>query len=153
MVFIRIERVLKSHAPWRVLCLIIGMIVLSNCGQHAHEPVSLLPNDMCDYCRMAISEKRYAAELINTEGQAFKFDDIGCMTNFVRKNTLKASAYFVMDFDERQWLKAEDAYYVRSPELPTPMNGNVVAFKDQSRAQQTADGYHGRMVRFDEIFQ
>lgn len=109
---------------------------------------------MCAYCKMAISEKRYAAELIDSEGQAFKFDDIGCMVNFIKskKNTTKIVAYFVMDFDERQWTKADDAYYVRSSEIPTPMNGGIIALKNQSKAQEAIGKYHGKLLRFKDIF-
>ncbi len=118
------------------------------------EPVALAPEDMCAYCKMAISEKRYAAELIDSEGQAFKFDDIGCMVNFIksRKNTTKVVAYFVMDFDERQWTKADDAYYVRSSEITTPMNGGIIAFKNQAKAQEAIGKYHGKLLRFKDIF-
>ena len=117
-------------------------------------PVAIAPEDMCAYCKMAISEKRYAAELIDSEGQAFKFDDIGCMVNFIKskKNTTKIVAYFVMDFDERQWTKADDAYYVRSSELTTPMNGGIIAFKNQSTAQEAIGKYHGKLFRFKDIF-
>lgn len=137
--------------PLRVLCVIICMMLLANCQEQALEPVALSPEDMCAYCKMAISEKRYAAELIDTEGQAFKFDDIGCMTNFVHRSSPKASAYFVMDFDERQWIRAEDAYYIRSSEFTTPMNGSIVAFKNESKARQAAGEYNGKLVRFNEV--
>lgn len=131
--------------------MIICTLMLANCQEQAIEPVALSPDDMCDYCKMAISEKRYAAELIDTEGQAFKFDDIGCMINFARRGSSKASAYFVMDFDERQWIRAEDAYYIQSSEFATPMNGNIVAFKNEARARQAAGEYNSKIVRFNEV--
>jgi nitrous oxide reductase accessory protein NosL len=56
-----------------------------------------------------------------------------------------------MDFDERQWIKADDAYYVQSSDLTTPMNGGIIAFKDRLPAQQAADKYHGKMLRFKEL--
>ena len=135
-------------------CLIVGVTVLANCQKQAIEPVALAREDMCAYCKMAISEKRYAAEFIDSEGQTFKFDDIGCMLNFVRskKGAMKIAAYFVMDFDERQWTKADDAYYVRSSELATPMNGGIIAFKNQSTAQEAIGKYHGKLFRFKELF-
>jgi len=103
---------------------------------------------------MAISEKRYAAEFVDSEGQAFKFDDIGCMANFInaRKNTTKVVAYFVMDFEERQWTKAEGAYYVRSAEVTAPMNGGLIAFKNPAKAQEAAAKYHGELIRFEDLF-
>ena len=103
---------------------------------------------------MAISEKRYAAEFMDSEGQTFKFDEIGCMINFIKekKNATKVTTYFVMDFNERQWIKADDAYYVRTSELTTPMNGGIIAFKNPSTAKEAADRYHGKLIRFEDLF-
>ena len=133
--------------------LIIGVSVLANCQKQSVAPVALAAEDMCSYCRMAISEKRYAAELIDSEGEVFKFDDIGCMANFVKskKNSATTVAYFAMDFNERQWIKAEDAYFVRSSELTTPMNGEIIGFKTESRAEEAAGKFHGQLLRFKEI--
>jgi nitrous oxide reductase accessory protein NosL len=135
------------------VALICSLFLIANCQKHAIGPVALGPEDMCSYCKMAISEKQYAAELIDSEGQAFKFDDIGCMANFIKskKNTVKAVAYFVMDFNERQWTKAENAFYVRSSELSTPMNGGIVAFKSESKAQEAIAKYHGTLLRFADV--
>lgn len=142
------RRVLRL-SPVFILALLVG------CQPGTTEPVALEPEDMCSYCRMAISEKRYAAELLDSEGRAFKFDDIGCMGTFVNrhKSDVKAIANFVMDFDERVWIKAEDAYYVRSSELTTPMNGGIIAFQTQAKAQLAAEKYHGKVQRFNEVLQ
>jgi copper chaperone NosL len=134
--------------------IVIAGMFLASCQKNIIEPVALAPEDMCAYCKMAISEKRYAAELIDSEGQAFKFDDIGCMVNFInaRKNTTKVVAYFVMDFDERQWTRAQGAYFVRSSEITAPMNGGVIAFQDQAKAQEAIAKYHVKLLRFKDIF-
>ena len=91
---------------------------------------------------------------MDSEGQTFKFDEIGCMINFIKekKNATKVTTYFVMDFDERQWIKATDASYVRSSELNTPMNGGIIAFKDQAKAKEAAARYHGKLIRFEDLF-
>jgi copper chaperone NosL len=135
--------------------MIICVSLLASCQQQRLEPVALAPEDMCSFCRMAISEKRYAAQLSDSEGQVFKFDDIGCMANFMQRNDIdgKSVARFVMDFDERIWIKAEDAYYVESSEVTTPMNGGVIAFTTQPKAQQAAEKFHGKIQRFGEVFQ
>jgi copper chaperone NosL len=131
-----------------------SLLLLVGCETSKFEPIALAPEDMCAYCKMAISEKRYAAELIDSERQALKFDDIGCMVNFIKSkgNKNRISAYFVMDFDDRQWLKAGDAYYVHSTELQTPMNGQLVAFKDEARATEAVGKYHGKLMHFDDLF-
>jgi len=153
---ILLSKIYKHSVPpglFKVTAL-FSLLLLVGCETNKFEPVALTPEDMCAYCKMAISEKRYAAELIDSEGQALKFDDIGCMVNFIktRKNPAKFVAYFVMDFDERQWTKADDAYYVRSAELTTPMSGGIIAFKDQAKAKEAVDRYHGKVVRFEDLF-
>lgn len=138
-----------------VLGLVCSLLLLVNCQTRKTEPVAIVPEDMCSFCKMAISEKRYAAELLDNEGQAFKFDDIGCMLNFIKnkKDSAKVAAYFVMDFDERVWTRAEGAYFVRSSEVSPPMNGGLIAFKDEAKAQQAAEKYHGQLIRFKDILQ
>jgi copper chaperone NosL len=60
---------------------------------------------------MAISQKKYAAELVDHDGTAFKFDDIGCMFRFVKQRALKdkVEAWFVTDYRSQRWLPAENA--------------------------------------------
>jgi copper chaperone NosL len=144
---------MKLVSAFMVGCGVTMLVMFTQCRQGAIEPVSIEANDMCSFCRMSISEKRYAAELIDDDGHAFKFDDIGCMANFIKqkRNNASSQATFVMDFDRREWLKAENAFYVHSAELKTPMNGGIVAFTDQSSADAALAKYHGTMLRFAEV--
>ena len=147
---------LKPCVNERIMLFVITISVLlvpAACQRTKIEPVALAPEDMCSYCRMAISERQYAAEVIDSDGQAFKFDDIGCMVNFVesKKNKAQIAAYFVMDFDKRDWIKGEDAFYVRTSEVTTPMNGGIIAFRTQSQAQQAVDKYQGKLLRWKDL--
>ena len=142
----------KRHLLRRASCLIFCVTVLASCQQQEVGPIALAPEDMCAYCKMAISEKRYAAEFIDSEGQPAKFDDIGCMSNFIKSRNVSAvTAYFVMDFNEGKWIKADNAYYVRSVELRTPMNGGIIAFQNESDAQEAIARYRGTALRFHDV--
>jgi copper chaperone NosL len=134
------------------LCLIL--IALAACRNGAIEPVDIAAEDMCAQCKMAISEKRFAAEFIDRDGQPFKFDDIACMAGYIKQRggREKISVYFVSDFDSRQWVKAEAAYYVRSPEIKTPMSGGVVAFKDEAESREAVATYRGEPLSFNDLF-
>jgi copper chaperone NosL len=138
------------------LCLVLLLIAswLSGCGQPKLEPVEIAAEDMCAFCRMAISEKRYAAEFLNQDGDAFKFDDIGCLASYLkaRQGRADVAAYFVADYDTRQWINAEQAYFVQSGEFKTPMSGGIVAFSDRSKAEEAAAKYHGKLLGFSELF-
>jgi copper chaperone NosL len=131
--------------------LFIGALWMAGCGATKFEPVEIAAEDVCAFCKMAISEKQYAAEFINRDGDVFKFDDIGCMANYVAERKIEdIAAYYVVDFDSKQWLKAEEANFVISPKFHTPMGGGIVAFKDGSRAETAATANQGRQVSFAE---
>ena len=135
------------------LALLLSVIVSGACRGGGPKPVPIDKDDMCSFCRMAISEKRYAAELIDNDGQVFKFDDITCMTNYVkdkgRRNNV--AAFFVMDFGALQWVNAEEAHCVRSMQFRTPMSGGIVAFKDPAAAEGAVVKYHGSTVNFADL--
>jgi copper chaperone NosL len=136
------------------LLLLALASVPAGCQRGAIEPVEIAPEDACAFCRMVISEKRYAAEFIDVDGEAYKFDDITCMGKHAREKlgARQIAARFVVDYEARRWVKAEDAYYVRSSELKTPMSGGVVAFKDEAQAREAAANYHGQLLRFADVF-
>jgi copper chaperone NosL len=132
--------------------VIIALVCFSGCKTSSIEPVALEREDMCSYCKMAISEKQYAAEFIDNDGKVFKFDDIGCMVNFIQtKKVSNIAAYFVMDLDSKEWLKADNAFFVRAPDFYTPMGGNTAAFKDKARAQKAVEMYRGKLLSFKEV--
>lgn len=150
-----LARVHKHFVPpgLFVPALIFSVLVFADCQTRKIEPVAIAPGDMCSYCKMAISQKQYAAELIDSDGEVLKFDDIGCLLNFLKQRSINVSgaSWFVMDFDQRQWIKADNAHYVESKEVTTPMNGGIIAFKDQARAQEAVGKYHGKLLNFKDL--
>lgn len=100
---------------------------------------------------MAISQPQYAAEAVDKEGNAYKFDDIGCMFRYLRDHALPQRRLYVMDYVNRQWLEAERAVFVRSEAIRSPMNGGLVAFRDQSAAQQFSKNSSGQIVGLAEL--
>ncbi len=135
----------------------ILLILLAGCAQGPPRPVDIEPADVCASCKMAISEARYAAELIDSEDRVFKFDDIGCMLRFARERNMIGSApsrvhIFVHNYGGRDWLEAGKAHYVKSPEIPSPMASGLVAFADAAEAQTNADRFHGLVIEFAELW-
>jgi copper chaperone NosL len=125
------------------------------CGNAELRPIEILSEDMCSFCKMAISEKRFASELLTQDGEVLKFDDIGCMLRFRKSHGHPESvvATFVLDYDTRKWLKAEEAYFVKSKEFKTPMGGNVVAFKTGADAAAAADRTQGVSLRYAALLE
>jgi copper chaperone NosL len=135
------------------LALVTVILLSASCQQMGIEPVAIAAEDICSFCRMAISEKQYASELVTRDGDALKFDDIGCMVNYLgeKKQKEEIAAMFVTDFESRAWIRAEDAHYVKTEKLKTPMGGGVIAFKDDSAARKYAATVEGSIARFEEV--
>jgi len=143
---------MQSNLKRFYVALLLGALWPAGCGAPKFEPVEIAAEDMCASCKMAISEKQYAAEFLNRDGDVFKFDDIGCMINHVAEKKVRDSvaAFYVVDFDSKRWLKADEATFIFSPNFHTPMSGGMVAFKDRSRAEAAAAANQGRLISFAE---
>lgn len=136
------------------LALLGCAILLAACGRAEIAPVNINPEDMCSMCRMAISEKQFAAEFITQDGDVFKFDDIGCMRDYLkaRADRSKIAAFFVADFNSKTWLRAESARFVKSDEFATPMGGHLAAFQTEERARDAATKFKGQHLSFADVF-
>jgi copper chaperone NosL len=132
---------------------LLPLFVLAACGEADIKPVAIVAEDMCAHCRMVISEKRYAAELIRQDGEPVKFDDIRCLIHYVegKREKDRVAGYYVMDFDSQAWVKAEQALFLRSSAFKTPMGGGIVAF-EKSRAQAVVARYEGELIGFANLF-
>lgn len=87
--------------------------------------------DVCERCKMIISDKRFAAQLVDQKGTALKFDDVGCLSEYLKESGVeggKPLAMYVADFATGEWLDAGKAFYLRNPELRSPMGYNIAAF-------------------------
>ena len=129
------------------------MVVIAACKSEP-KPVPISSDDMCAFCKMAISEKKFAAEFLTSDGEAIKFDDLGCMKSYLTKHIEdKPAAYFVMDFTTKEWLVAPHAFYVQSSELQTPMGGGVVAFQNENAAKEQLKRTTGELWTFQQYLQ
>lgn len=100
---------------------------------------------------MAISQPRYAAQVVDKDGTAFKFDDIGCMLSYLHEHKLPERRVYVMDYVNQQWLEAENAVFVKSDAIESPMASGLAAFRDQISAQQFVKSNSGRVLAFPEL--
>lgn len=122
------------------------------------EPAGLQPPeikfgfDVCDQCGMQIDEPRFAAASLLTNNEYRKFDDIGEMLVYHMEHPeAQVQAWFVHDFRSEEWLRGEDAYFVRSSSIETPMGFGIVAFADRTQADSYAADNTGQVYTLDEL--
>jgi copper chaperone NosL len=121
-----------------ILFLFFFFICLSffACGSSEIKPVDIYPEDMCSHCRMAVSDQAFASEIITTDGEVFKFDDLGCLERFKEKSAdLKIAATFVKDYETKNWLPYERSTIVQTS-IKTPMGSGKVALADSERVRE-----------------
>ncbi len=135
--------------------LVCALVCVGACAQADIKPQNITENDVCFRCKAAIVDKHYAAELVTKDGFVRKFDDIGCMIQYAKEKIGKGNvaAYYATDFPSVQWVKADDAFFVKSDKFQTPAGGGILAFKDQAKAQALASQYQAQLVPFKDLIQ
>jgi copper chaperone NosL len=152
------DRHTTHQAPrgnWLLLSLLL--LILTACAGNASAeptpPTIHYGEDVCEFCSMIINEERHAAAYLTKDGQGHIFDEVGNMLLGLLKNqaSSEVTAFFVHDYQKQNWLRAETAYYVLSPEIATPMGSGLVALASAEQAKTLAAEVQGKIFTFEEI--
>jgi copper chaperone NosL len=127
------------------------MLTMTSCQSRPPQPVEIEAHDMCSSCRMAISQKQFAAQLFDSEETVHKFDDIACMLRFMKQREVEPAAVFVADYETREWIHGNSALFVRTDKIDSPMGGGLLAFSDGARADAAARKLGSPVLRPDEV--
>lgn len=121
-----------------LFAIIVISLLAAACGQAEYEPHPINEEtDRCVICNMAIKDDQFATQIITKDKQPLKFDDIGCMYDWIAQNgTETIGVAFVRDYHSKVWLKLEEAYFVYDASIQTPMAYGVVSFESEQSAQQ-----------------
>jgi copper chaperone NosL len=116
------------------------LALLSGCQNSSMEPEEINPEiDVCEICNMGIANENFATEVVTEDGEIYKFDDIGCMEEFLKsENSLLeegTAKKFVRDVESAEWVELEKSYYAYHLDFWTPMANGVVSFKDKEHAE------------------
>ena len=87
--------------------------------------------DMCAECKMVISDRNYAVQVVNVEkNKAYNFDDIGCAIIWMMQNDAKwldDAKLYVADQKTAELIEAKNVYWAKG--FTTPMDFGFAAFK------------------------
>ena len=146
------ERV-RLHVFGALLLLWLATVSLVACGSEVdfdQPPEIVYGEDVCERCSMIINEARYAAAYVTEDGRAHLFDDIGGMVANLEETADEVVVFWVHDFDSEEWLKADEANYVKGEHI-TPMGFGIIAFAGRERAETWAADQGGIVMTFDEL--
>lgn len=126
----------KFYLP--LIGVLMLVIALTGCNQTDVQPVAIdEKNDKCDICQMAVKDDQFATQTHLENGKVLKFDDIGCMHQWIKENpNEKDPIHFVRDYNSKKWIALDQAVYVYDKDIKTPMAYGVVSFEKESDAKQ-----------------
>ncbi len=128
------------------ICLAAGC---SSREQYTRPPQIRYGRDVCDECGMIISDQRFAAAASGPDSN--RFDDVGCFVNYRRKRSPAWNSQWVADYSSGDWVRAENAWYVLSPEIKSPMGWGIAAFRNDSDARNSSAQVNGEVVDWEAL--
>lgn len=115
-------------------CAAISWVFLNSCAT-APEPLNY-GKDLCHTCKMTLMDNKFGAELVTTKGKVYKFDDIRCFLNYYNSGFETPDSYhhiLVVNYaDPGKLINGTSAFYLRSPEIRSPMDGQIAAFSSKA---------------------
>ena len=127
--------------------LILIFLLVACIGDNELRPVDIhYGQDICERCKMIISEERFSSQLISSKGEVYNFDDIGGMILYLSENNINPEAVkiFVKDFNTKKWLTSDNAFYIRTENIKTPMNYEIIAVSDKNSADEIISKHGGK---------
>lgn|SRR5690554_5163833 len=133
------------------IALTAVLIAVSACSNKPHE--IHFGSDECAHCKMVIMDEEFATQIVKKTGKAFKFDSIECLAAYTKEQQPKATdqTLWVPDFATVEWVNANDAFFVKSEVIKSPMGMGLLAFKSNEAANNHINQYPGKIISWNEL--
>ena len=133
----------------KVVGILVLFILINSCGDTSEEGPSRIyfGEDICERCKMIISEKEFAAQYQLSTGKTVKFDDIGCMFHYLDvEKPEHVKSIYVTDYDSGEWINAENGYFIWTENIRTPMGYGILSVKNINKAKEIETTQKGKYV-------
>ena len=110
-------------------------------------------HDECAHCRMIISDRKFGGELITQKGKLYKFDSIECMAAYYGGTSVpEVQSLWTIDFSNPgMWVKADEAFYMQSKNLPSPMGMFLSSYAVREKAEEMKAQLQGDLLNWQEV--
>ncbi len=137
-------------------CLLLTayfLLALTACtGNNLDTPPEIAyGRDICVQCGMIISEPQFAASYTTKTGDVRLFESIEDMAMYHIEHQEDVHLFWVHDHETEEWVKGDEAVYVLSETIVTPMGAGVVAAADEAGADELIAAGGGTAVTLDQL--
>jgi copper chaperone NosL len=106
---------------------------------------------------MNITDNKFAAEIVTTQGKVFKFDSIECLFNYKHSamdEKIKIHSEWVNDFSNPgQLIDLTKAHFLYNDVIRSPMGLNVLSFSSKNDLIKTQKEYGGKELTYNEVME
>ena len=132
---------------------VIFILVLISCNT---EPQPLVVGkDECFYCKMPFVDAKFGAEVITAKGKIYKFDDMGCLINFLKEglgSEEKVNKVLAVNYANNQKLMdVNTSVFLRNADLHTPMNSGIAAFESSDQAKSFLKDFPSEILIWQQL--
>ncbi len=102
---------------FKIIFLTFITLFLTSCEKEISDKPNKIywDRDMCDRCKMVISERNHAVQVITQKnGKVYKFDDIGCVPLWFKEENIQwkdRAKIWITDIKTSRWIDARTAFY------------------------------------------
>ncbi len=150
-VIIHIRKIKLTKQPL-YLALFICLFCIS-CNPSA-DPIKV-GVDICQYCKMNISDVKYGAEVITKKGKIYKYDEAHCLISAIKEHEIELkeiNKIYLTDFaGDHQLIEKDQSYFLKSELLRSPMAGNVAVFSNKDSLLVSKQKFKGSEVFWEQI--
>lgn len=118
--------------------MLVATLTLTSCDAKP-EPMRY-GLDECADCKMTIADKRFGAQIVTKKGRVIKFDDLGCMADYIKEGHIADADIkqrVVCDFAHpNTFIPVEQALFLKNDALNSPMRSDSAAFSSQADLEQ-----------------
>jgi copper chaperone NosL len=143
---------MRLNKAYTLLCL-VPLLLLSACTPEP-QPIHF-GHDQCTHCKMLISQDQYGAELVTTKGKIFKFDSIECLAAHQiegRVDSEDVHSLWVVDFNNPpHLLPLDEAFFLHSRDLRSPMGLNLTAFGPGIQQSAVLHAFYGEIIDWPQV--
>lgn len=136
------------------LLIVTSLLLFTSCSSQPQPFVA--GQDDCHVCKMGLADFKYGGEIITKKGKVYKFDDMRCMINFIKSNTIEEkdiSRTLTMNFNKpNEFVDVKNAWFAVSPELRSPMGSNAAGFATKEEADKSK-GATGQLLRWANLLE
>jgi copper chaperone NosL len=115
----------------------------------------VIGKDECYFCKMPVADTKFGAEIITEKGKLYKFDDTGCLINYLKIGlgaNEKIKNLLNVDYTSNQnFLNVNTSVFLVSEKFHTPMNSGIAGFSSRIKAEIFLKDFPGEILTWQQL--